>query len=638
MAITDIIEESEVIDAGAPSIKYEGERPLQKENIKTAGPDWYIKRLEHLMFLGYEYDEAGEIASDNEKYFEAIGSDESRNTDQEEIVEEEGIMRAAHGGAARRRYFSGAYGQGAGDRGGDPRASKSQNVTGRQADNRRDAAAEARERARANQATSQSAQDIQRSREMKELIAKQQAEKDYDVTGTKKIPEGPTTTGGGDGWNIPSPWKRSTHYNLATAIPGSKGRITNMRKAYAEYLKSMGITPSEELEDTENLFNYFDKQAFDKTQPGPINIGDKSKLGYVQNYGDFIAEKFGAPGVKHSGNVGHLEKFVKTYEKNPDGSFKLSARGNKIPASYGYKDKTGDDGGVGGSQSEWQRLGYPSPAAYQAAMSGGMGAGSGSSGSGSDEEEDFELALAFRADGGRVPAAFGGMMGNDGRRAYGLGSIFKKAKKIFKSPLGQAALLGLGGWKSSLFSGKGGFLKNIGGWFGKEGALSKMGLGKVAGGIGLASLGAGMLAKGYQDEDEDGYDDNTGFSVEEIRNSPYKYLAPANKAYGGRIGAEEGGLMDMGGMEKDYRADGGFVPIGGKERADDVPARLSKNEFVFTADAVRNAGGGDIDKGSEVMYNVMKNLEAGGDVSQDSQGLDGAREMFQTSQRLEEVL
>ena len=45
--------------------------------------------------------------------------------------------------------------------------------------------------------------------------------------------------------------------------------------------------------------------------------------------------------------------------------------------------------------------------------------------------------------------------------------------------------------------------------------------------------------------------------------------------------------MDMGGMEKDYREEGGFVPIGGEERADDVPARLSKNEFVFTADAVR---------------------------------------------------
>ena len=69
-------------------------------------------------------------------------------------------------------------------------------------------------------------------------------------------------------------------------------------------------------------------------------------------------------------------------------------------------------------------------------------------------------------------------------------------------------------------------------------------------------------------------------------------------AMGGRIGRAEGGIMDLGGMEKDYRAEGGFVPIGKEEKADDVPARLSVNEFVFTADAVRNAGGGDIDKGS----------------------------------------
>jgi len=105
-----------------------------------------------------------------------------------------------------------------------------------------------------------------------------------------------------------------------------------------------------------------------------------------------------------------------------------------------------------------------------------------------------------------------------------------------------------------------------------------------------------------------------------------------------RIMAQEGGMMDMGGMEKDYRNEGGFVAIGGKERADDVPARLSKNEFVFTADAVRNAGGGDIDKGAEIMENMMENLEAGGKVSKESQGLQGAREMFATSQRLEEVL
>ena len=97
-------------------------------------------------------------------------------------------------------------------------------------------------------------------------------------------------------------------------------------------------------------------------------------------------------------------------------------------------------------------------------------------------------------------------------------------------------------------------------------------------------------------------------------------------------------LLDMNGMEKDYRETGGFVEMGRMERADDVPARLSKNEFVFTADAVRNAGDGNIDKGAEVMYNMMKNLEAGGEVSEESQGLEGARKMFQTSQRLGEVI
>jgi hypothetical protein len=72
----------------------------------------------------------------------------------------------------------------------------------------------------------------------------------------------------------------------------------------------------------------------------------------------------------------------------------------------------------------------------------------------------------------------------------------------------------------------------------------------------------------------------------------------------------DGGLMSLGGHEMDYRAAGGFVPIGQKERADDVPARLSKNEFVFTAKAVRNAGGGDIKEGAKRMYQIMKQLEA----------------------------
>jgi hypothetical protein len=86
------------------------------------------------------------------------------------------------------------------------------------------------------------------------------------------------------------------------------------------------------------------------------------------------------------------------------------------------------------------------------------------------------------------------------------------------------------------------------------------------------------------------------------------YLDGEMFARGGRVGKNEGGLMNLGGREMDLRG-GGFVPMGKAERADDVPARLSKNEFVMTADAVRAAGGGSVKKGADLMYDQMKQLE-----------------------------
>ena len=78
-------------------------------------------------------------------------------------------------------------------------------------------------------------------------------------------------------------------------------------------------------------------------------------------------------------------------------------------------------------------------------------------------------------------------------------------------------------------------------------------------------------------------------------------------------GAANGGIMNRNllntGMDKDMRG-GGFIPEGTKEKADDVPARLSKNEFVMTADAVRAAGGGSVNKGAKRMYDAMHQLEA----------------------------
>jgi len=67
--------------------------------------------------------------------------------------------------------------------------------------------------------------------------------------------------------------------------------------------------------------------------------------------------------------------------------------------------------------------------------------------------------------------------------------------------------------------------------------------------------------------------------------------------------------------ELDLRETGGFIPpVGIKEKEDDIPAMLSNNEFVFTADAVRNMGDGNVNVGAQRMYDMMKKLEAGGRV------------------------
>ena len=223
--------------------------------------------------------------------------------------------------------------------------------------------------------------------------------------------------------------------------------------------------------------------------------------------------------------------------------------------------------------------------------------------------------------------------------AKGLKKAVRGVKKLAKSPIGKAAL----GFAAFQYGG------GLGGIMDKFNNLSK--LQKFGVGIGVPSILAGLMTP---KEDEDKFDIDSYYASSQLNPSQsIRGMGSEFDFYGGqRIASAEGGateekepvakkvmpLIDMDGMEKDYREDGGFVPIGRMEKADDVPARLSKNEFVFTADAVRNAGDGDVDKGSEVMYNMMKNLESGGDVSEESQGLEGARKMFQTSQRLEEVL
>ena len=192
-----------------------------------------------------------------------------------------------------------------------------------------------------------------------------------------------------------------------------------------------------------------------------------------------------------------------------------------------------------------------------------------------------------------------------------------------------------------------------------SGILSSLGgnvLGSLAGGVLGGTLAGGVPQKqpGELDADYQNRVNQYKAQYAPLLNPTVKYpnnpFYPQMAANGGRIGYQEGGIGDlvkqttqqsffgtpmmaMGGRigyaegnipvrknqagvkELDYRDTGGFVPpIGIKERADDIPAMLSNNEFVFTADAVRNAGGGDENLGAQRMYKLMKKLESGGRV------------------------
>ena len=241
------------------------------------------------------------------------------------------------------------------------------------------------------------------------------------------------------------------------------------------------------------------------------------------------------------------------------------------------------------------------------------------------------------------------------RQLYGLGSLVKSIgktiKKVVKSPVGKGLLLagGLGLAGIGPFSGLartgvgqalfGGATKFLPANAIKGAAVSKPGLfgmaknflGSTAGKFAVGGALTSMLAASGMGAEE----------IEETKRDPEKlkiylrdYISKTNPdftddqveeqvninvseyAVGGRVGLMGGamptGIMranKAGTIERDYRETGGFVPVGIKEKADDVPAMLSKNEFVMTADAVRGIGDGNIEKGAQRLYDQMKTAE-----------------------------
>jgi len=102
-----------------------------------------------------------------------------------------------------------------------------------------------------------------------------------------------------------------------------------------------------------------------------------------------------------------------------------------------------------------------------------------------------------------------------------------------------------------------------------------------------------------------------GEDVSDIEAEIFQLTGKTFRSVGGISDVPTGKMRknNAGVTERDYRDEGGFVPVGIKERADDVPAMLSKNEFVMTADAVRGIGNGSVEEGSKKLYNTMKKAE-----------------------------
>jgi hypothetical protein len=429
------------------------------------------------------------------------------------------------------------------------------------------------------------------------------------------------------------------------------------------------------------------QEAQGRTGPGPSSTG-------TGGFGPTGPQELGistrgpaGPVDKSTDEQNRLER-IRTIEKLIDRpTFGLTGAGKfnvtdlfSGPRAAFKNPKRGDEGGR--DMPLWMQLGYSSEEEYNRAMSGDTGAPVTST----PPVDLNRMAYRLMADGGAV-------MDDEPRQAYGLGSIVKKAtraiKKVAKSDIGKAAIAAAGiyylggGGNPFTAAGRGGFsfgnLPGAGFFTGASKAKAAAGVGGtgffrgpaelglttrgaaskgIFGGLtGKAMLGIGaisalpLLGIGVEDEEEEKEPTSPylgeGLDIAAIRADPRRFQGQAYRlmAEGGDtedakepVAKKVMPLIDMDGKEKDYRETGGFVDMGRMEKADDVPARLSKNEFVFTADAVRNAGDGSVDKGAEVMYNMMKNLEAGGEVSEESQGLEGARKMFQTSQRLEEVL
>jgi hypothetical protein len=737
----------ESLDTGAPEITYSGNEGPKSPQQMQQMQQMQMAQLEE------EYDayvddmlEQGIEPMSMQQFLEQIAAEAQMSSNEEGIgsMMQDPRAMAADGGrmqdigfsivkpskdGSRPGYFSALYGDGAGDRGGNPRASKEENIAGGYTDS----------------GNVQAATDYAKEQENKKLADIREKKRLADIEEQKRLAEIKKAKEEKDArefFEKQDKKKQKSFFSKllnANKTPNRTAYLNNLKKtdpvAYAEMidelekLSGQTVPPSMGFKTPDLVFG----------PPGDkdIEFGDLStvdtlggKFGFGEGYDDYMDTRLNTGGGGGGGGGGGQQT-------------QQPATPPATPPSGGLPNIPTNFVDLSGTQS------YTNPAF------GG--------------QYFYGTPTITLANGGRANFAGGGIA--DLRQGYFLGKLvkgitkpFKKAfkgfKKIAKSPLGKMALMYFGGnllQGNPLFGNplKGNIInsltKNDGGssiadfFSGLGDKITADPFKYIAGASGVAGLYTALanknmpdpyedykrrleeerriqpdipvnfvnfsqpaanggrmgFADGGDDEDEDesirskalgalyqklamggsaglppvtmqtegqdtqsfGDDESTGMPqatptmqnqmpmrqpmmdpriqnqmMMAQRGNPMMNRGMMSMQQPPRIMAQEGGMMDMGGMEKDYRNEGGFVPIGEYERKDDVPARLSKNEFVFTADAVRNAGGGDIDRGAEIMENMMENLEAGGKISEASQGLKGAREMFATQQRLGEVL
>ena len=556
--------------------------------------------------------------------------------------------------------------------------------------------------------------------------------------------------------------KASKDYRSSVSSIDSGGEPGGSEKQFQDTRKALNTAEAEKKIKAEQKAKAKKKSFLEEQrQKGIKNFVKRNKYknliksGVYQDFPGLWGKMFGymsPPDEVEDFDIDSIREIAAQSQYTPGGLSKMQSKGlaglrkdlefekkyaDKDPTQKEFMDyyglnKTIPGGDGGGQQPLWMQLGYPSYEAWQAAQGQG---GTIVAEEVVEEASPFQQSLNTGIAQGLSPyyvggdptaanLAWGQQFGVDPRtmyrttwadggpirQRYFLGKIVKKigraAKKVIKSPIGKAALIGgLGYWGLGKMGGieglrtmaggdnwKAGILKNF---FMQKDDPTKFSPWKI--GIGAATMLPFFMGGKEEEEGETPFDYQAAKNayLNEImnirRNAMAGTLDPSQFVYqgikdGGRAGYYEGGqsipsensledarktamqdrlggitevmkqadlyrqgdvgqmymaeggptqeagIMDLGGMEKDYRETGGFVPIGEYEKKDDVPARLSLNEFVMTADAVRGMGDGDVDKGAERMEDLMETLEVKGKKNQ------GAQDMFEVSERLSAVV